>query len=151
MNIILLEKSRKLGNLGDKVSVKPGYARNYLLPKGKALLATPENMEEVQSRRAELEKAMSERQADAQLKADSLRDVVLTIMAKTADEGKLYGSLGIRDIVDAIQKTAGITVEKSEVNLPNGPIRMLGEYDVEIRFHAEVVVSIKVNVVPETG
>lgn len=150
MNIILLEKNRKLGNLGDTISVKPGYARNYLLPKGKALLATPENMAEVQARRAELEKAMAEHQASAQLKADALRDVILTIASKTADEGKLYGSLGVRDIVDAIQKTAGITVEKSEVSLP-GPIRMLGEYEVEIRFHAEVVVPIKVNVVPETA
>jgi large subunit ribosomal protein L9 len=147
MNIILLEKSRKLGNLGDKISVKPGYARNYLLPKGKALLATPENMAKVQETRAELEKLMAEKKAEAQVRADSLVGVLLTLAGKTADEGKLYGSLGVRDVVEAIHKATAMTVQKVEVHLPGGPIRMLGEYEVEVHLHPDVMVTMKLNVV----
>lgn len=150
MDIILLEKIHKLGHLGDKVSVKPGYWRNYLLPKNKAVLATPENIAKIEEKRAELEKAMAEKLVAAQERANSLVDLVVTIAAKVAEEGKLYGSLGIRDIIDAISQARGVTIEKSEVHLPHGPLRLVGEYDIEIRLHPEVSTAIKVNVVEAT-
>lgn len=149
INIILLEKIHNLGQLGDKVSVKPGYWRNYLLPKGKAVLATEENIANVEKKRAELEQAMAEKLAAAKARAESLEGAVVTISAKAAEEGKLYGSLGIRDLVDAILQTTGIVLEKSEVHLPNGPIRSIGEHDIEIQLHSDIVVSIKVNVIAE--
>jgi large subunit ribosomal protein L9 len=147
MDIILLERNRNLGNLGDTVSVKPGYARNYLLPQGKAVLATPENQARVEANRAELEKRMTETKAKAQAKADTLQGISLTLTGKTADEGKLYGSLGVREIVDAIQQAAGITIQRSEIYLSGGLIRAIGEYDVQIHLHPDVVVEMKVNVV----
>ena len=134
---------------GDKVSVKPGYWRNYLLPQGKAVLATAENVANVEKRRAELEQAMTEKLAAAKVRAESLEGIVVTIPAKAAEEGKLYGSLGIRELVDAILQMTNVTVEKSEVHLPNGPIRLLGEHDIEIQLHSDIVVSVKVNVIPE--
>lgn len=147
MDIILLEKNRNLGNLGDVVSVKPGYARNYLLPQGKAVLATPENKAQVEANRAELEKRMAETKAEAQAKADLLAGVSLTLIGKTADEGKLYGSLGVREVVEAIQQAAGVAIQRSEIYLPGGVIRSIGEYDVQVHLHPDVTVEMKMNVV----
>lgn len=149
INIILLEKIHNLGRLGDKVSVKPGYWRNFLLPLGKGVLATEENMAKVEAERAVLEQAMAEKLAAAKARGDLLNDAVITISAKAADEGKLYGSLGTRDLADAILKATNVTVEKSEIHLPNGPIRILGEHNVELQLHADVTVSVKVNIVAE--
>ncbi len=151
INIILLEKIHKLGQLGEKISVKPGFWRNYLLPQGKAVLATQENIAKVEEQRAELEKAMAEKLTAAKTRADKLSDTVVTISAKAADEGKLYGSLGVKDLVDAISQATGIAIEKSEIHLPNGAIRLIGEHDIEIRLHSEIVVSVKVNVIPESA
>ena len=149
INIILLEKIQNLGRLGDQVSVKPGYWRNYLLPLGKGALATPENIAKVEEKRAELEKVMLEKLAAAKTRAASLEGAVITLSAKAAEEGKLYGSLGTRDLVDAIAKSTNVEVEKSEIHLPNGPIRVLGEHEVEIQLHPDLAVFVKVNVVPE--
>lgn len=149
INVILLEKIHNLGRLGDKVSVKPGYWRNFLLPFGKGVLATEENIAKVEAERAVLEEAMAEKLAAAKARADLLNDAVITISAKAADEGKLYGSLGTRDLVDAILNATNVPVEKSEIHLPNGPIRSLGEYDVELQLHADVTVFVKVNVAAE--
>lgn len=146
MDIILLERNRNLGNLGDTVSVKPGYARNYLLPQGKAVLATPENKARVEANRAELEKRMAETKAQAQTTADALVGVALTLTGKTADEGKLYGSLGVREVVEAIQQATGVSIQRSEIYLPGGVIRAIGEYDVQIHLHPDVVVEMKINV-----
>ena len=149
INIILLEKIHNLGRLGDKVSVKPGYWRNFLLPLGKGVLATEENMAKVEAERAVLEQGMAEKFAAAKARADLLNDAIVTISAKAADEGKLYGSLGARDLVDAIVAATNVPVEKNEIHLPNGPIRVLGEHAIEIRLHADVTVVVKVNVVAE--
>lgn len=149
INIILLEKIHNLGRLGDRVSVKPGYWRNYILPLGKGVLATPENIARVEAQRAELEKAMAEKLDAAKARASSLEGAAITLSAKAAEEGKLYGSLGTRDLVDAIAKATNVKVEKSEIHLPNGPIRLLGEHDIELQLHPDVTVSIKVDVVAE--
>lgn len=151
ISIILLEKMPGLGQLGDKVTVKPGYWRNYLLPQGKAWLATPENSAKIEERRAELEKVMAEKLVAAKTRAASLNDLAVTLSAKTLDEGKLYGSLGVRELVDAIASATGITLEKSEIHLKEGAIRTVGEHDVEAHLHPDVVVSIKVNVVSESA
>lgn len=150
MDIILLEKIPNLGRLGDRVSVKPGYWRNYLLPQSKALLATPENIAEFEKRRAELEKIVAEKVAQAQVRADSLHDANITIVARASDEGKLYGSLTERDIVEAIHASTGVTIERTEVRLSEGPIRSLGEYEIKLGFHSDVATSIKLNVVDQT-
>lgn len=149
INIILLEKIHNLGRLGDKVSVKPGYWRNYILPSGKGVLATPENITKVEAQRAELEKVMAEKLGAAKVRAGSLEGAVITLSAKAVEEGKLYGSLGTRDLMDAIVKTTHVKVEKSEIHLPNGPIRLLGEHDIEIQLHPDVTVFVKINVIAE--
>jgi len=147
MDVILLEKVGGLGNLGDKVKVKGGFGRNYLIPYGKAVSATAENVARFEARRAELEKAAAERKAGAEARAQKLEGVAVTIKANCGDEGKLFGSIGTRDIADAIT-AAGIEVGKSEVRLPNGVIRTTGEFDVELQLHAEVTQTVKVSVVP---
>lgn len=150
MEIILLEKIHNLGRLGDRVSVKSGYWRNYLLPQKKAVLATPENIAVVEAKRAELEKVSAEKRAEAQARADKLHETHITITAKAGDEGKLYGSLAARDMVEAIEKATNVTIEKNEVHMPEGAaIRMLGDYDIEIRLHADVITNVKVSVVAE--
>ncbi len=148
MEVILLEKIRNLGDLGDQVSVKPGYGRNYLIPQGKAVNATPENKEIFESRRAELEKAASDALTRANGRAKAMEDLVLEIAQRASEEGKLFGSVGIHEIVDA---AAGkeIEVDKSEVNMPTGAIKLTGEYDVEIALHPEVTTTLKVVVVAE--
>jgi large subunit ribosomal protein L9 len=142
MEVILLEKIENLGNLGDRVNVKPGFGRNYLLPQGKAAPATAENIAEFEARRAELEKAAAEALALAESRRDSLADMVVTISAKAGEEGKLFGSVGTSDIADAIN-AAGVEVERNEIRLPEGAFRQTGEYDVELHLHTDVNVTVK--------
>ena len=148
MQVILLEKVRNLGGLGDLVTVKPGYGRNYLLPFGKAVRATKSNVADFDKRRAELEKAAMDKLKAAQQRANELSQQKVTIKARAAEEGKLYGSLGVREIVSAM-KAAGQTVEKSEVTLPQGPIRYVGEHKVVLQLHPEVESSISVTIEEE--
>ena len=142
MEVILLEKIENLGTLGDRVNVKSGYGRNYLLPQGKAAPATPENIAEFEARRAELEQAAAEALTAAEARRDSLADMVVTIAAKAGEEGKLFGSVGTSDIADAIQ-AAGVEIERNEVRLPEGAFRQTGEYDVELHLHSDVNVTVK--------
>ena len=142
MEVILLEKIENLGTLGDRVKVKPGYGRNYLLPQGKAAPATPENIAEFEARRAELEKVAAETLAAAEARREQLTDMSLTIAAKAGEEGKLVGSIGTSDIADAIN-AAGVEVERQEVRLPGGAFRQTGEYDVDLHLHSDVNVTVK--------
>ena len=148
MDVILLEKIANLGNLGDKVNVKGGYARNFLLPQGKATAATAANVEAFEARRAELEKQAAEKKAEADARAAKLADLTGTIAANSGDEGKLFGSIGTRDIAEAVS-AAGVELDKSEVRLPNGALRSVGEYDVEVHLHTDVEATVKVVVVAE--
>ncbi|MDB6061336.1 MAG: ribosomal protein [Verrucomicrobiaceae bacterium] len=148
MQVILLEKVGRLGNLGDKVNVKPGYGRNFLIPFGKAVAATKNNVEEFERRRAELEATAAEQRGAAEARAAQLAELVVTIAANAGDEGKLFGSIGTRDIADAIT-AAGIAVEKSEVRLPDGPLRDIGEYQVDIQVHSDVTQAITLKVIAE--
>jgi large subunit ribosomal protein L9 len=144
MEVILLDKVGNLGTLGDKVKVKNGYARNYLIPSGKAKLATPENIKEFEAIRAELEKKASDALAVATSRKERIEALdSITIKAKSGGEGKLFGSVGTFDIVEAIQ-AAGVEIEKSEVRLPTGNLRELGEYEVSIHLHSDVDAIIKV-------
>ncbi len=145
MEIILLEKIAKLGNLGDKVTVKPGYGRNFLIPKGKAVRASAEKLAEFEQRRAELEAKAAAELAAAQARAEALAKLAVTITQKAGEEGRLYGSVGAKDIADAIT-AAGVKVEKNEVRLPNGPIRQVGDYEIKLHVHADLdaVVALKV-------
>jgi len=148
MEVILLERFGNLGDLGEEVSVKGGYARNYLIPQGKAVRATPENRAQFEERRAELERAANEQLAEAGARAEKLEGLVVTMVVKAGDEGKLYGSVGTKDIADAVT-AEGTEVAKSEVRLPEGVIRATGEYDVDLQLHSDVMVTIKVNIVAE--
>jgi len=149
MEVILLDKIAKLGGLGDKVSVKSGYARNYLLPQGKAVFASKENVEHFEARRADLEKKLAEALTAAQARADKLAALTeVTIASKAGDEGKLFGSIGTRDIADAIT-AAGVEVVKAEVRLPLGTIRETGEFDIAIHLHNDVDTEIKLVVIAE--
>lgn len=148
MEVILLDNIGKLGGLGDKVTVKPGYGRNYLVPYGLAVPATKENVEAFEAQRAELEAQAAERKAEAQARAEQLNDIELSLVSKAGDEGKLFGSIGPRDLADAIS-SAGIEVAKSEVRMPQGPIRQTGEYDIDLHLHAEVDAVVLVVVVAE--
>ncbi|MBA2654599.1 MAG: 50S ribosomal protein L9 [Gammaproteobacteria bacterium] len=149
MEIILLEKVHNLGNIGDKVNVKSGYGRNFLIPEGKAVPATKHNVIKFEERRAELEKVANEHLQAAQKRAEALSAVKVTIRSKAGEEGKLYGSIGTKDIASAIT-AAGQKVSKSEVRLPNGPIRQAGEHSIDVNLHSDVTVIIKVNVIPES-
>jgi large subunit ribosomal protein L9 len=149
MQVILLDKIGNLGALGDQVSVKAGYARNFLFPKGKAVPATKANIESFEARRADLEAKVAEELAAAQARAEKLEALAeVTLVSKAGDEGKLFGSIGTRDIADAIT-AVGLEVAKSEVRLPNGTIRETGEFDVAIQLHSEVTTTIKVIVIAE--
>lgn len=149
MEVILLENVANLGTLGDKVNVRPGYGRNFLLPQKKAVPATKENIEVFEARRAELEKAAAEALAAAQGRAEKIAELgQVTIRAQAGEEGKLFGSVAVADIADALT-AAGIELEKREVTLPEGPIRVTGEYEVELQLHPEVMQSIKVIVEAE--
>lgn len=148
MEVILLEKVRRLGDLGDKVKVRGGYGRNYLIPYGKAVPATKENLEAFEQRRAELEKAAAEKLAQAQARADRLNGQEFRILSKAGDEGKLFGSVGTRDIAEAIT-AAGEAVDKSEVRLPEGSIRNVGEFEITLQLHSDVAATVKIVVVGE--
>ncbi|MES2821353.1 MAG: 50S ribosomal protein L9 [Pseudomonadota bacterium] len=146
MEVILLEKVANLGNLGDKVNVKAGYGRNFLLPHGKATAATAANVAAFELRRADLEQAAADKKASAETRAAQLAELEVTITATAGDEGKLFGSIGTHDIADALT-ASGVEVAKSEVRLPNGTIRHVGEFDVAVHLHAEVEATVRVVVV----
>lgn len=148
MEVILLEKVGRLGNLGDKVSVKSGYGRNYLIPYGKAVSATEQNLAEFETRRAELEKAAAETKAVADSRALALEGKEFVITAKAGDEGKLFGSVGTREIAEVIS-TDGTQVEKREVRMPEGAIRQTGQFEIDLQLHSDVTVTVKVLVQPE--
>ena len=148
MKLILLDKVQNLGDLGDTVQVKSGYGRNFLVPQGKAVPATKDNVAMFEARRADLEAAANDRLATAQRRAETLAELQLEISANASDEGKLFGSIGPREIAEAATEK-GFALEKSEVVMGEGPIRLVGEYDVLVHLHADVEVEIKVAVVPE--
>lgn len=148
MELILLQKVANLGNIGDRVKVKSGYGRNYLLPQGKATVATPENIAKFEARRAELEKAAQQELSNAQARAAKLEGVKLSLSAKAGGEGKLFGSVGTTDITEALNK-AGHKVERSEVRLPHGPIRQAGDHIVHLHLHTDITIELPVVVVPE--
>ncbi|MEH6823178.1 MAG: 50S ribosomal protein L9 [Motiliproteus sp.] len=148
MEVILLENVGRLGGLGDKVNVKAGYGRNYLMPFGKAVPATKSNIESFEVRRAELEKIAAEKLGVAEKRAEKLNALELTIVAKSGDEGKLFGSIGTRDIADTIN-AAGVEVDKNEVRLPEGAIREIGNFEVDVQVHSSVTAVVKLAVVAE--
>ena len=148
MNVILLEKIRNLGDLGDSVSVAAGYGRNFLIPQGKAVPATKENIKHFEERRAELQAAADEKLAKAQARAEQLAGLTVTIAANAGDEGKLFGSVGTADIADAVT-AQGVELQKKEVRMPEGAIRQTGEFTFEVHLHPEVEANIKVIVVGE--
>ena len=148
MDLILLQKVKNLGNLGDKVRVKPGYGRNYLVPHGKAAPATEKNLAEFEKRRAEYEAKANQQLSAADARKVQLEGASITLKAHASPEGKLFGSVGPRDIADAFT-AAGTAIEKSEVVMGEGPIRHIGEFDVQIHLHADVHTSVKVVVVAE--
>ena len=148
MDVILLQRIKNLGKLGDKVSVKAGYGRNFLIPQGKAVAATEANTAAFEARRAELEKQEAEVLSSAQARADQLNEVNIVITAKAGDEGKLFGSIGTRDIADAIT-AAGVKVAKSEVRLPNGVLRTTGDHEVHFQLHSDVFAELNVIIVAE--
>ncbi|MBV9576376.1 MAG: 50S ribosomal protein L9 [Gammaproteobacteria bacterium] len=150
MEVILLGKMRNLGGLGDKVKVKSGFARNYLIPQGKAVYATKDNIAKFEVRRADLEKLAAEKLKQAEARQQAIHALpVITIAAKAGEEGKLFGSIGTRDIADAIIK-AGVPVEKREIQLPEGVLRLVGEYEVVIDLESDVTAIVKVNISSES-
>jgi large subunit ribosomal protein L9 len=146
MEVILLEKVGRVGNVGDKINVKSGYARNFLFPFAKAIPATKENLADFEARRAELLKAAAAKLSAAQARADKLNGMTIRIEANAGDEGKLFGSVGTRDIADAVT-AAGQAVEKAEVLLPNGALRETGEFDITLSLGSEVTAAIKLTIV----
>ena len=148
MDIILLQKVANLGNIGDRVKVKSGFGRNFLLPEGKATLATPDNIARFEARRTELERMAREHLSSAEERAVAMKDFKLTITAKAGTEGKLFGSIGTSDIAEACSK-AGFKVQRSEVRLPNGPLRTLGEHSIALHLHADIDVPLAVSIVAE--
>lgn len=148
MEVILLDKIENLGNLGDKVNVRPGYARNFLIPKGKAKFATEANLAEFEARRAELEKASADALTAANARKEALDGTAISITAKSGGEGKLFGSVSTIDIAEALS-AQGAEVERREVRMPEGPIRLAGEYDIDIHLHTDVNATIKLTVIGE--
>ncbi len=148
MEVILLEKVANLGNLGDKVTIKNGYGRNYLIPQGKAVVATAAKIKEFEVRRAELEKQAAEKLAAANARGEALSKLQVSIAHKTGDEGRLFGSVGTQNIAEAVT-AAGVKIEKHEVRLPNGVIRNIGEYDIAFNLHTDVVVTLPIKIVAE--
>lgn len=149
MQVILLDKVANLGSLGDQVNVKAGYARNFLVPMGKAVPATKKNIEFFEARRADLEAKLAETLVAAQARATKINELAtVTIASKAGDEGKLFGSIGTRDIADAVS-AAGVAVAKSEVRLPNGVLRTLGDHEVQFQVHSDVFAQLNVVVVAE--
>ena len=148
MNVILLERVNNLGDLGDEVSVKAGFARNFLLPKKKAVQANAANRAVFEERRKELEDAANEKLSAAKERAEALNEYLLTVQVKAGEEDRLFGSVGTQDIADALV-SKGLEVERSEVRLPDGAIRVLGEYEVDIQLHSDVTATIHLHVVAE--
>ena len=148
MDLILLEKVQNLGDLGDLVKVKAGFGRNYLVPQGKAALATKENLATFEIRRAELEAAAKEKLGQAEARQSGLEGVVVEITANASDEGNLYGSIGPREVAAAVS-AIGHELNKSEVIMGEGPIRTVGEFDVTVQMHSDVQTTVKVTVIPE--
>ena len=148
MEVILLQKVTNLGNIGDRVNVKSGFGRNFLLPQGKATLATADNIAKFEARRAELEKHAKEELSAAQVRATQLEGFKLSLTAKAGNEGKLFGSVGNVDIIEAMAN-AGHKVTRAEVRLPSGPLRHVGEHVVHIQLHADVLVEVPVTVTAE--
>lgn len=146
MEVILFEKIDRLGGIGDLVNVKAGFARNYLLPQGKAKVATEENKAEIESRRAEFEKMAAEALADAEKRREQIEALSVSITAKSGTEGKLFGSIGNIDIANAITE-AGVAIEKRDVRLPEGPIRQAGEYEIVIHLHSDVDAVAKITII----
>ncbi|PCH86119.1 MAG: 50S ribosomal protein L9 [Piscirickettsiaceae bacterium] len=149
MDVILLEKVANLGDLGDRVSVKPGFGRNFLVPNGKAVLATADRIAEFEKRRAELEKAAAERLEQAQARAEVIGKLELAIAHQAGDEGKLFGSVGMIDIIKAAAD-AGAEIAKNEIKLSDGAIRQTGEFDISVHLHTDVIVSLKLTVTAES-
>jgi large subunit ribosomal protein L9 len=148
MEVILLEKIANLGNLGDKVTIKSGYGRNYLVPQGKAVAATAKKIAEFEARRAELEKAAAEKLSAAQKLGNELSKLQIIITHKAGDEGRLFGSVGTNNIADAITE-AGIAIEKQQIRLPHGAIRHIGDYPIDINLHSDVIVTLSIKVAAE--
>jgi len=149
MEVILLEKVRNLGGLGETVKVRSGYGRNYLIPNGLAVMATKDNIAKFEARRAELEQKAADNLAKAQARAAQLAALgTITIGANAGDEGKMFGSVGTSDIADAIT-AAGVEVARSEVKMPEGAIRQLGEYDIDVQLHSDVVQAVKLQIVAQ--
>jgi large subunit ribosomal protein L9 len=146
MEVILLEKVRNLGNLGDKVNVKAGYGRNFLIPLNKAVFATAKNTEQFEKKRKELEKKAQQALAAAEQRASKLNDTTLVISAMASDEGKLYGSVGVNEIKDALVEKS-IDISKREIVMPEGPIHSIGHYEVEIHVHSDVVAHLQLEIV----
>ena len=151
MQVILLEKVANLGNLGDKVDVKPGYGRNFLVPQGKAVPATAANLAEFEAKRADYEAKAQAALDAATARQGKLEDASVTVAANASTEGKLYGSVGPREIAEAISKQLGVEVNKSEVVMGEGPLRHTGEFEVVVHMHADVETKVKVVVVPEAA
>ena len=147
MEVILLEKVRNLGNLGDKVNVKSGYGRNYLIPQNKAVFATAKSIELFEKRRAELEKKAQQALALAEQRASKLNDITLVISAMASDEGKLYGSVGVNEIKDALVEKS-IEISKREIVMPEGPLHSIGNYVVEIHVHSDVIANLQLEIIP---
>lgn len=148
MEVILLEDIANLGELGDKVSVKSGYGRNFLIPQHKAVPATKENIREFEERRAELQRIADEKLAEAKARAGKVNGLDITLTVKAGDEGKLFGSVTVRDIADAAA-ARGVEIDNSEIRLPEGPIRQLGEYEIDVQLHPEVDAVVKLGVIAE--
>ncbi len=148
MQVILLQKVENLGQLGDRVAVRPGYGRNFLIPRGKAVTATPANVKKFEGLRAELEREATASLSVAQARAEKLGGFSVTIAANAGDEGKLFGSVGTADIAAAAH-AAGATLDKHELRLPDGPLRHIGEHEVRVHLHADVTIAIRVVIVPE--
>ena len=147
MQVILLEKVKNLGNLGDKVNVKPGYGRNFLIPQSKAVFATEKNVEMFEERRSELEKKALQMFASAEQRAAKLNDVTVVIKAQASDEGKLYGSVGPNEIKDALMDKS-IEISKREIVMPDGPLHSVGQFTVDIHVHSDVIAHLQVEIVP---
>ena len=148
MEVILLEKIANLGNLGDKVTIKSGYGRNFLVPQGKAVPATAKKIAEFEARRAELEKAAAEKLSAAQKLGNELSKLEIVITHKAGDEGRLFGSVGTHNIAEAIT-AAGIAVEKHQIRLPHGTIRHIGDYPIDINLHSDVIVTLSIKIAAE--
>lgn len=148
MEVILLEKVRNLGNLGEQVKVKAGFARNYLIPYGKAVTANEENRAKFEAQRAELEKAQADALGKAQARAEKMTGYTVQIVRKVSEEGKLFGSVGIRDICDAMEQ-AGFELERSEIHLDRGPLKEIGDHEISVSLHPEVNFKLIVSVIGE--